>query len=381
MKIGLYLYAYDPKLGGGYTFVDSIVNVLCAIESHHEVFCFHYGAAKPASTGSVRWIQLANTPGKQPDRPLNDAVFKHGIELVWFVTIPIYETVDAPYIFTVWDLMHRAHPCFPEVGAFGGWPWDQREKFYQYVLPRATYVVTGNEAGKKDVVDFYRISAERVKTLPLPTPDFASGSVVARAPNGFENHAPFLFYPAQFWPHKNHVALLSALKILVEQDRLDFSVVLTGADKGNMKFVQQTAEDLGLEDRVRVLGFVSRDELVYLYQNAFALAYPSYFGPDNIPPMEAFALGCPVIAAKVPGAEEQMGDAALFFDPSRETELAARIKELHSAPGLRETLIRRGRTRASQWTARDYVLRIFQIAEEFQSMRRNWSSREPGKYL
>jgi glycosyltransferase involved in cell wall biosynthesis len=277
--------------------------------------------------------------------------------------------------------MHRAHPCFPEVGAFGGWPWDQREKFYQYVLPRATYVVTGNEAGKKDVVDFYRISAERVKTLPLPTPDFASGSVVARAPNGFENHAPFLFYPAQFWPHKNHVALLSALKILVEQDRLDFSVVLTGADKGNMKFVQQTAEDLGLEDRVRVLGFVSRDELVYLYQNAFALAYPSYFGPDNIPPMEAFALGCPVIAAKVPGAEEQMGDAALFFDPSRETELAARIKELHSAPGLRETLIRRGRTRASQWTARDYVLRIFQIAEEFQSMRRNWSSREPGKYL
>lgn len=381
MKIGLYLYTYDPKLGGGYTFVDSIVNALGAVESRHEVICFHYGSEKPASSPSVHWVQLTNTPGKQPDRPLNDAVIKHEIELVWFVTVPIYETVDVPYIFTVWDLMHRAHPCFPEVGAFGGWPWDQREKFYQYVLPRATYVVTGNEAGKKDVVDFYRISAERVKTLPLPTPDFAIGSVVARAPAGFDNRTPFLFYPAQFWPHKNHVALLSALKILVEQDRLDFSVVLTGADKGNMKFVRQTAKDLGLEDRVRVLGFVARDELVYLYQNAFALAYPSYFGPDNIPPMEAFALGCPVIAAGVPGAEEQMGDAALFFDPNSEAQLAARIKELHSTPGLRETLIQRGRARAGQWTARDYVLRIFQIAEEFQSMRRNWSSREPGKYL
>lgn len=381
MKIGLYLYGYDPKLGGGYTFVDSIVNALDAIESRHDIFCFHYGPGKPAATSSVRWIQLTHTPGKQPDRPLNDAVLRHGIELVWFITVPVYETVDAPYIFTVWDLMQRVHPCFPEVGAYGGWPWDQREKFYQYILPRATYVVTGNEAGKKDVVDFYRVSAERVKTLPLPTPDFALGPAVSRAPAGFDNRTPFLFYPAQFWPHKNHVALLSALKILVEQDRLDFSVVLTGADKGNMKFVRQTAEDLGLEDRVRVLGFVARDELVYLYQNAFALAYPSYFGPDNIPPMEAFALGCPVVAAGVPGAAEQMGDAALFFDPNSEAQLAARIKELHSTPDLRETLIQRGRTRAGQWTARDYVLRIFQIAEEFQSMRRNWSNREPDKYL
>ena len=130
MKIGLYLYGYDPKLGGGYTFVDSIVNALSAIESRHEVYCFHYGPGKPASTGSVRWVQITNTPGKQPDRPLNDAVIKHGIELVWFVTVPIYETVDAPYIFTVWDLMHRAHPCFPEVGAHGGWARGPAQKVY-----------------------------------------------------------------------------------------------------------------------------------------------------------------------------------------------------------------------------------------------------------
>jgi glycosyltransferase involved in cell wall biosynthesis len=97
--------------------------------------------------------------------------------------------------------------------------------------------------------------------------------------------------------------------------------------------------------------------------------------------MEAFALGCPVIAADVPGAEEQMGDAALYFDPDSETQLAARIKELHAGPELVKSLIERGRERASRWTTRDYVAGIFQIADEFESMRRNWRRGEPGKYL
>ena len=74
-----------------------------------------------------------------------------------------------------------------------------------------------------------------------------------------------------------------------------------------MNFVRQTAKEPGLEDRVRILGFVSRDELVYLCRNAYALAYPSFFDPDSIPPMEAIALGCPVIAADVSGARERMG--------------------------------------------------------------------------
>ncbi|MGA9032487.1 MAG: hypothetical protein WB402_08235, partial [Sulfuricaulis sp.] len=70
-----------------------------------------------------------------------------------------------------------------------------------------------------------------------------------------------------------------------------------------------------------------------------------------------------------------------FFDPASEQQLAGKIKELHSNPDLRETLIRRGQARSKQWTARDYVLGIFMIADEFQPLRRNWSDRDPGKYL
>lgn len=382
MRIGLFLWSYTPNMGGSFTFQENLLNALrLGIgNTPHEIYCFYYGDEAVPTEGTLKWVRLFPSPGKQPDRPLNDAILKHQIDLVWFVTVPIYEIVDAPYIFTVWDLEHRAQPYFPEVN-LTGWTWDQREQFYQYVLPRAAYVITGTEAGKKEVSNYYRIPENRVKVVPFAAPGFASQPGAKGATGSPLPKSPYLFYPAQFWPHKNHIALLLALKILVEQEQLDFSIVFTGSDKGNLKFIQQTVTKLGLSNRVQFRGFVSRDELIYLYQNAFALTFPSFFGPDNIPPLEAFALGCPVIAAQVSGAEEQMGDAALLFDPKDEVQLAAMIKKLHATPGLKETLIQRGQARARQWTANDYVHRIFDIAEEFKAIRRCWSNLEPFKHL
>lgn len=380
MRIGLYLWEYKPTMGGGFTFQESLLDALRDIESPHEIFCFYYGEEKSSPEGPLRWVRLAQSLGTPPGRLLNDAVIKHHIDLVWFVTVPIYETVDAPYLFTVWDLEHRVQPYFPEVSV-SGWNWDKREQFYQYVLPRAAYVITGTQAGKQEVVNFYGIPAERVRVLPFAAPGSISRVGTENAPGSPLPKSPYLFYPAQFWPHKNHVALLLALKILVERERLDFSIVFTGSDKGNRPYVQRVVTDLGLNDRVHFRGFVSREELMHLYQNAFALVFPSFFGPDNIPPLEAFALGCPVIAARVSGAEEQMGDAALLFDPRDEARLAATIKNLHATPGLRETLIQRGQERARRWTATDYVRRIFDIAEEFKAIRRCWSNQEPFKHL
>ena len=137
------------------------------------------------------------------------------------------------------------------------------------------------------------------------------------------------------------------------------------------------AEELGLKKNVFFLGFVSIDELVALYQNAFALVFASFFGPDNIPPLEAFALGCPVISAKFAGAEDQLKGAALLFDPKSEHELAATIKKLYDNPVLKSTIINKGKQKAAHWTSLDYVNKISDIFDEFEPIRRCWSSNEP----
>jgi glycosyltransferase involved in cell wall biosynthesis len=109
-----------------------------------------------------------------------------------------------------------------------------------------------------------------------------------------------------------------------------------------------------------------------LYKGALALVYASAVGPDNLPPLEAMSLGCPVITAEVPGAREQYGDAALYFGSMSEQDLAERIKELLQNKLVREQLIHRGRVRAESWTARDYAQAMVSIFDEFAAIARAW---------
>ena len=153
--------------------------------------------------------------------------------------------------------------------------------------------------------------------------------------------------------------------------------MLVGSDKGNLTYVRKCAELHNLQKQVHFAGFVSRQELAALYRNALALTFVSFFGPDNLPPLEAFALGCPVIAANVSGAREQLGQAALLVDPKEPRAIAEAVLRLHHRPELREDLIELGRERARQFTGKQYIEAILQIIDDFEPIRRCWSSTEP----
>lgn len=293
---------------------------------------------------------------------------------MWFAA-PGYIEVDIPYIFTVWDLQHRLQPWFPEISANGR--WHRREKMYATAIPRASAVIAYSEVAKAEIVHFCRVPPEHVSVIPLPTPRFA---LSASEDNGkkvlTKYHIPegYLFYPAQFWPHKNHVGLLVAVNLLRERYDLVLPVVFVGSDKGNLQYVRRVVDELSLSKQVHFLGFVPQQDLVGLYHNAFALTDLTFFGPVNLPPLEAFALGCPVIASDVSGAQEQLGDAALLVDPRDEEQIALAVKSLYDDPALRQTLVQRGLERAAKWTGEDFVKSVFSILNEFEPVRRCWSN-------
>jgi glycosyltransferase involved in cell wall biosynthesis len=144
-----------------------------------------------------------------------------------------------------------------------------------------------------------------------------------------------------------------------------------GSDKGYLDHVRALARDAGVLDRVRFLGFVETDELVALYRGAHALVYLSFFGPENLPPLEAFALGCPVVQSDVPGARDQLGDAALFVAPTDAAAVADAVRRCESED-VRAKLVDAGRTRAAGLTADGYVRGVLDFLDDFEPVRSCW---------
>ncbi|MBD1872971.1 glycosyltransferase family 4 protein [Nodosilinea sp. FACHB-131] len=418
MKVALPVSAAFPSDGGGYTFESEIVAALLdlAPETRHEITIFSATASgEPAAaahpnltivhppsqlmTGAVRGVlrrgmglahrghpKLSSQADKLQAAFVRNFIAKNHFDFSWvlapaaLIQCPKYHT---PYALTIWDLQHRLQPYFPEVSQ--GREWGKREQFYADNLKRATYIVTGTERGKVEIERFYQIAPERIRVIPFPTPRL--GDAIANQTSTKEEFlaqhglpSQYFFYPAQFWPHKNHYTLLKAFKALVDEHAIDISLVLTGSDKGNADYIKQLIHDLVLTTRVHILGFVSRSDLANLYKHALALVFPTHFGPDNLPPLEAFSLGCPVIASQVPGAAEQLGDAALLVDQRDAAQMAQAMKSVCEDEALRHDLIQKGLTRAKSWQPQDYAKRLIALLDEFESIRYCWpnSTSHPG---
>jgi len=395
MKVGVFMDDYRPEDGGAYTMQGDLLRALCANagqSSHQFVIISSQSAVIEAEAGKaglqwmpyrqpgllerVRVILARTLPGRRRQSRWRSSferqLRKLGVEFVWFVG-PRPLDLDLPYLAIVLDLQHRKQPWFPEVSEYS--EWETRERRLAPFLRRAAAIITGTQAGKEEVADFFQVPGERIHILPHPTPAYALDA--AKQKNALDAtlgvEPGYLFYPAQFWAHKNHVNLLLALKQLRDEG-LTIPLVLVGSDYGNQEHVRNTIRELGLNGQVKVMGFVDSQTLTALYQNALALTYLSFFGPENLPPLEAFALGCPVIAARVDGATEQLGDAALLVDPANPHEIGEAIRRLHREKKLHAALVAKGNRRAKRWVAKDVVQGIFEILDNFAPVRSTWKS-------
>jgi glycosyltransferase involved in cell wall biosynthesis len=403
MKVALFISSQTPESGGSYTFESQLLDALLEFypDSKHTFFLYVSDQKLPElladtclpivsfylskldkvrltiSTAIANWIDRIRSPKDKfrieswRERHILDSLKSHQIDVILSLT-PNCHTVEYPSITTIWDLQHKLQSYFPEVSEAG--EWDRREELYTKMLSRAAVIITGTETGKAEIERFYQVPAARIKVIPFFTPQFTldKGSSDRDVKTKYNLPDRYLFYPAQFWPHKNHVGLLLAIKCLKEKYNLELALVLVGGNKGNESYVRAKVQELDLSKQVYFLDFVDRVDLVSLYVNAFALTFMTFFGPDNFPPLEAMALGCPVIASNVSGAQEQLGSAALLVDPTQPEEIALAIESLVTDDLLRQKTIENGFKRANRWTAKDYIKEIFSTIDDFEAIRRCW---------
>jgi len=295
-----------------------------------------------------------------------------GIDLVLYpASMPLSFEAGTPYVLAVHDLQHRLQPEFPEVSA--GQEFALREYVFRNGIREATVVLTDSEVGREDVLNLYGdlIAPERVAVLPfLPAvADLVSLDDRERVSRKYRLPERFLFYPAQMWPHKNHLRLVEALAELERSDGIEIEIVLIGSKSGEIRErthaeLLSRVRALGLQDRVHYFGYVPAGDVGALYAEAVALVMPTFFGPTNIPVLEAWALNCPVVTSDIRGVREQVGDAALLADPRSVGAIADAIRKVWLDAELRDELIRRGRSRLSLYTREDYSQRLSEILDQ-----------------
>lgn len=388
MKLGLYLVRESQTSGGAFVVRDDLVQAALRAGGRHHVELLNQTASsgnghvsRPPSQVRLLAAKALRSVGRVSKareharaQKLKQEAAAKGIEVLWFNhAAPV--DIGLPYILSVFDVQHRLQPWFPEVSAGG--LWDRREAIWVPALRRASIVTVPSEPAKQDIHFLFDIPMDRIRVLPFPTPASMLQATKA-APGGSDIRAKygiakdFVFYPAQFWPHKNHVNLLHALHILTAQRRVDMDLVLTGSDHGNLDHIRKTAHDLGLSSRVHFLGFVPREDLLQLYRDAYALVFVSFFGPENLPPLEAQALGCPVVLADIPGVKALFGDGPVLVDPRDPVTIADGIERVAGNPERRQQALRDGQAMARANTPGKYIEGIYEILDDFERVRRCW---------
>ena len=308
---------------------------------------------------------------------------KLNIDLIYFVSQSNYASYvhSINYIYTLFDLCHRDNPEFPEVR--NNRNFEFREVTFQKNLPRAVAILADSELGKKNAINRYRLDESRVYVFPFRPSKFLIDPIVKL--NYLKNsnyldikkkynlNYDYIFYPAQFWAHKNHIYILKALNILQNESSIVLGAIFSGSDQGNLSYIKDMTKKFNLESQVRFIGFVPNEEMPYLYSQSLALVMPTYFGPTNIPPLEAFKLNIPVLYSDLKGLRDQVKEAALLLDLNDPKSLVSNLKNLLSSNEVRDNLINKGKLRYDELISDNNNYNILKkIIENFKSRKDCW---------
>ena len=298
---------------------------------------------------------------------------ENSIDLIYFLSPNLRSQglSNIPYIFTLWDLGHLEMPEFPEVS--GDRVFELRESLYNGSLKKAIKVVVDSDFSKQYAIKKYNLDINRVQVLKyLPNIKTINPSKNIDIKQKYNLKNDYIFYPAQFWAHKNHIFILKAIKILREEKDINVDVVFSGSNKGNLEYILQKAKEFSIDDIVHYIGFAPNDEIPLLYKQSIALVMPTYLGPTNIPPLEAFAYETPVCYSDKPFFREQVGDAVFFMDLKDPDSLVQNIMTIQNDKDIVKDKIAQGKEILENWNDKDFYNKLLEIFNDYKSIRSSW---------
>jgi len=343
-------------------YVEELVSNLLAIDQEDTFFLFTDNRGKrffpfyapnlvhlPLSCPHYSWREQFYFPFK---------IMSQKLDLMHYTSFnaPVIIHPQAKSLVTVHDLTLSFFPGRTRRSLF-------YKTVYQFVLRRsvnlADQLVVDSEYSKKDLIHRLKVSPSKIKVIYLAADTrfkLLKGKKDKQKVEALKDRLgitrPYLLYVGQWREHKNLPRLVQALGSLVRHFNFNIQLVLGG--KKDVKAIQlfETIRKLELQDRVIMPGYVSDDDLPYLYNGAELFVFPSLYEGFGLPPLEAMACGVPVAAAKSSSLPEVLDGGAVFFDPLKVDNMVEVLAGLLNSFTLRHRLKEKGLKRAKKFSYR-----------------------------
>ncbi|KKT40195.1 hypothetical protein A2W54_00830 [Candidatus Giovannonibacteria bacterium RIFCSPHIGHO2_02_43_13] len=346
MKIGFVLHPYNEKNPGGLE--RAILGWLEALiandrENEYLIFLKNTPAALPKFSGSNWHIEILGGGYFWLERLKN---FSADIYIFNTPVLPvIFRPKKSVVVAFDFPYKHLSSSSLRELifRKFIGF-------YHKRSFRRADAVIATSDSTREDVINLFGVPSKKVETIPH---GFTKVCELAEEKVELSN-SPFFLYVGVIKERKNVLGLIKAFELFKKNNpgaphKLAISGRFGAGDYPNL--IKKYLQDCRFGNDVVLLGYLSQNQLSFVYRRAEALISPTFIDGFGLPVLEAMSCGIPVITSNVSGpAELGRGGAAILVDPYNTESIANSMNEIAKKPELREKLIAAGFVRAAEFT-------------------------------
>lgn len=280
---------------------------------------------------------------------------------IWHTTYPLPIKINnAKKITTIHDLIPLKLPYTT---------LDDKTFFFKNIrnsIQDSTAIITISENTKKDILDCFDVNPDKIHITYQPIIDNSltvtdSEDEIDKYLNKYQiSYKKYILFVGSIEPKKNVGRLIDAYSGL----DTDMQLIIVGKKawlwEEEISKLKITFNEL-FPTKIKLLEFVSKTDLLYLYKGAFCFVFPSLYEGFGLPPLEAMSFGCPVITSNVSSLPEICGDAALYIDPYDSVDIRNGIETLINNSHLRIQLSEAGKERVKLFNMENYVKKLYEV--------------------
>ncbi len=315
------------------------------------------GILDPQSPAGIFRRKLADLTNS--DKLVERLMNRHGVSILSHS----FGTIAGPTVGWIPDFQHVYLPDF-----FSEEERRNRDRSFMALCERCEKVIVSSECTNADLQKFAPQHMHKAAVLQfVASPKLPADLLtLAQLQQKYKFGGPYFLLPNQFWIHKNHRVVISALKLIRQQGKRVF-VIATGSGNDHRSpeyfdSLMDYARESDVLDLISFPGVIPFEDLAGLMQYTIAFINPSRFEGWSTTVEEAKSLGKRIILSDIPVHHEQSPEAGLYFHPDDPEALAASLLSTQESYDLEADAAMQDRAR------KNLPMRLEKFATTYQSI-------------